>query len=58
MGEASIYKGQKIKYIFDFGYQWEFNIIVTDIDKNATLPMQPEVIESKGQSPEQYPECY
>ncbi|MBW9158071.1 plasmid pRiA4b ORF-3 family protein [Clostridium sp. FP2] len=58
IGEASLYKGQKIKYIFDFGYQWEFNIIVTDIDKNATLPIQPEVIESKGQSPEQYPECY
>ncbi|MBU3129827.1 plasmid pRiA4b ORF-3 family protein [Clostridium tagluense] len=58
IGEASLYKGQKIKYLFDFGDQWEFNIIVTDIDKNATLHIQPEVIESKGQSPEQYPECY
>ncbi|MBZ9633746.1 plasmid pRiA4b ORF-3 family protein [Clostridium sp. FP1] len=58
IGEASLYKGQKIKYLFDFGDEWEFDIIVTDIDKNATLPIQPEVIESKGKSPEQYPECY
>jgi hypothetical protein len=55
MGEADIYKGQKIKYLFDFGDQWEFDIIVTDIDKNTPIPMKPEIIESKGKAPEQYP---
>jgi hypothetical protein len=55
MGEVDIYKGQKIKYIFNFRNQWEFDIIVTDIDKNAPIPMKPEIIGSKGKAPEQYP---
>ena len=56
IGEAAIYKGQKIKYIFDFGDYWEFDIIVTNIDKNIPIPVKPEIIESKGEAPEQYPE--
>lgn len=56
IGEAAIYKGQKIKYIFDFGDNWEFDIIVTSIDKNVLIPDSPEIIESKGEAPEQYPE--
>lgn len=54
IGRASLYKGQQIKYLFDFGDQWNFDIIVTDIDKSVILPIQPEVIESKGRSPQQY----
>ncbi|WP_373844948.1 plasmid pRiA4b ORF-3 family protein [Clostridium sp.] len=56
IGEASLYKGQKIKYIFDFGDEWEFDITIVDIDKNGVLPIKPEIIESKGESPEQYAE--
>lgn len=55
MDEANLYKGQKIKYIFDFGDMWEFDIIVIDIDKNVPIPIKPEIIESKGEAPEQYP---
>ncbi|HCS11171.1 MAG TPA: hypothetical protein DIV40_06925 [Clostridiales bacterium] len=56
IGEAGIYTGQKIKYIFDFGDHWEFDIIVISIDKDVPIPVKPEIIESKGESPEQYPE--
>lgn len=56
MGEASLYKGQKIMYLYDFGDEWEFDITLDDINNNDVLPIKPEVIESKGQSPEQYSE--
>ena len=56
LGEMAIYKGQKIKYVFDFGDMWEFDITVTNIDKNVPIPVKPEIIEIKGEAPEQYPD--
>ena len=56
IGKSGLYQGQKIKYLFDFGDMWEFDIIVVSIDKNTPIPVRSEIVESKGESPEQYPE--
>ena len=52
--EAELYEGQLITYLFDFGDMWEFKITVLDyIEENIEI-IRPEIIESKGKSPEQY----
>ncbi|MEQ8154724.1 MAG: hypothetical protein ABRQ25_07575 [Clostridiaceae bacterium] len=52
--EAEIYKGQQFVYIFDFGDMWEFKIQVMDFIENEEA--DPQIIESKGKSPQQYPD--
>ncbi|QXE20687.1 hypothetical protein [Clostridium sp. 001] len=52
--EADIYKGQQFIYLFDFGDMWEFKIQVMDFIENEEST--PQIIESKGESPQQYPD--
>ena len=47
-------KGQKFKYVFDFGDEWEFQCkVLRELEEDAKTPL---VIRSVGESPEQYPE--
>ena len=47
-------KGQKFKYVFDFGDEWEFQCkVLRELDEDTIIPL---VIRSVGESPEQYPE--
>lgn len=50
--QADFYKGQQFIYLFDFGDTWEFKIQVMDFIENEEAA--PEIIEVKGESPEQY----
>lgn len=52
--DAEIYKGQQFVYLFDFGDEWEFKVQVMDFIENEES--NPEIIESKGKSPQQYPD--
>jgi len=52
--DAEIYKGQQFLYLFDFGDRWEFKIQVMDFIENEKA--NPQIIESKGKSPQQYPD--
>jgi hypothetical protein len=52
--EANIIKGQQFAYIFDFGDMWEFKIQVMDFIENEEFDVLPEIIEMKGESPDQY----
>lgn len=45
---------QKIFYIFDFGDNWEFEVVLEEIQKEATLLTNYEIIETKGEAPKQY----
>ena len=49
--------GAKLYYLFDFGDCWLFEIKKSkkkkNLDQNITLP---QLIESSGKNPEQYPE--
>lgn len=53
--DAEIYKGQQFIYLFDFGYMWKFKIKVMDFIENEESSLSPQIIESKGDSPQQYP---
>lgn len=47
-------KGQKFKYIFDFGNEWEFQCkVLRELEEKTDIPR---FIRSAGESPEQYPE--
>lgn len=54
IGKAGLYIRQRILYLFDYGDRWMFDVVLEDIrDKGNST--EPRVIESKGESPEQYP---
>ena len=50
--DVEIYKGQQFVYLFDFGYMWQFKIQVMDFIENEETDSK--IIESKGESPQQY----
>ena len=52
--ELGLYPGQRILYIFDFGDNWQFDVLLVKIDEDMELPSNPYVIESKGTAPQQY----
>lgn len=52
--EEDIYKGHQFIYLFDFGDMWEFKIQVIDFIENEKA--NPQIIEYKGESPQQYPD--
>lgn len=54
LGELDLSVGQTFLYFFDFGDEWEFAVTVEDIQLINTHKAKPHVIESKGDSPEQY----
>ena len=53
--DLGLFRGQKIFYLFDFGDEWWFDIKLLKIDKESVLPLQPVIVGSEGESPEQYP---
>ncbi|MFA5820373.1 MAG: plasmid pRiA4b ORF-3 family protein [Bacteroidales bacterium] len=54
IGELEMYSGQKILYFFDYGDSWEFAVQLLKINEGELPPEKPEIIEIKGDAPEQY----
>lgn len=54
IGELKLYVGQRICYLYDYGDEWLFDILLLDMDPKAELPEQGVIIESVGSSPIQY----
>jgi len=52
--EMGLFTGQKLIYLFDFGDCWEFTVELMGIEKEASLPLTPIIVEAKGESPQQY----
>ena len=55
ISDLGLFRGQKIFYLFDFGDEWWFDIKLLKIDKELAHPIYPLIVDSKGESPEQYP---
>lgn len=55
IGELELIEKQKFLYIFDYGYDWRFNIEVFEIQNDDVEEFQGKIIESKGEAPKQYP---
>ena len=62
LADARLRNSQRILYLFDFGDQWEFNIVVKTVKDDIDAPKVPLIIKTKGSPPEQYPSwdewCY
>jgi hypothetical protein len=56
VGAFALKKGQKFAYLFDFGDNHRFEIEVFDFGKVEKVKKYPVLLESKGKSPEQYPD--
>ncbi|MCT4613566.1 MAG: plasmid pRiA4b ORF-3 family protein [Marinifilaceae bacterium] len=55
--ELELVKNQKLEFLFDFGDNWEFDILLEEIiesEKNVKT----ELIDQKGEAPEQYPQYW
>lgn len=55
IGELPLQINDSIDYLFDFGDQWEFDVKLERIDPVNPKIRYAEIIESQGESPEQYP---
>ncbi len=56
IGELYLREGQRMLYLFDYGDEWLFNILLEKIDEGKESNGSPEIIESEGEAPEQYPD--
>jgi hypothetical protein len=54
IGDLDLYVGKRILYLFDFGDEWHFKILVEEIKENEDKLSKPVLIGEKGESPEQY----
>ncbi len=58
INELGLYVGQKILYHFDFGDDWLFDIQLTRIEETDKPDPDIEIVESKGEAPDQYQDDY
>jgi hypothetical protein len=54
IGELGLFTGQNILYLFDYGDMWRFRVKLEEIRTEGIKPSEPDIIDSKGESPEQY----
>jgi len=54
IGDMSLNPGDALFYLYDFGDQWEFTLLLEKIDENNKEISAPIILESYGESPEQY----
>ena len=55
ISDLGLFRGQKIFYLFDFGDEWWLDIKLLKIDKESAHPIYPVIVDSEGETPEQYP---
>jgi Plasmid pRiA4b ORF-3-like protein. len=56
IGELELNEKQSFLYLFDYGDEWRFRVDVYDIEKTEVKLLKPQIIEKKGEPPEQYPD--
>ena len=56
LGELPLYEGMELTFLFDFGDDWRFHLVVESIAAEDINFSEPEVIEEHGIPPEQYPD--
>jgi hypothetical protein len=56
IGELDLYKKQKFLYLFDYSDEWRFDVEVLDIEEINVRLLNPEILETIGDIPRQYPD--
>jgi hypothetical protein len=54
VGDLPLRVGHMMIFLFDFGDNWEFGVTLEKVDENRKIK-RPELLESHGEAPEQYP---
>ncbi len=54
VGELPLQPGEKMIFLFDFGDNWEFDLILEEIQPPEQKLKRPKVLKSYGKAPEQY----
>lgn len=54
IGDIGLSKGQSFTYLYDYGDEWMFTIVVEQVSKRSTKRINPHIKEQKGKSPIQY----
>ncbi len=54
IGDAPLRPGETMKYLFDFGDNWQFDILLEAIDPPNPQVKEAKIIESHGKAPRQY----
>ena len=54
IGEVPIRIGQAMTFLFDFGDNWKFNLVLEQVDPDMDMD-DPVILEGHGEPPEQYP---
>ena len=54
VGELPLREGEKMIFLFDFGDNWEFDLILEEIQPLDQKLKKPKVLKSHGKAPEQY----
>ena len=54
LADARLRNNQRIMYLFDYGDEWRFNIVVKEVKEKTELPKRPVIMNVKGKPPEQY----
>jgi hypothetical protein len=55
VGDLPLAVGAAMTYIYDFGDWWEFEVKLEGIEASGETPAKPQVVEARGEAPEQYP---
>jgi len=56
IGELGLYQGREFLYVFDFGDNWQFSVLVLGIEPKPIKGADCKLLKSVGKAPEQYPE--
>jgi len=54
VGAVPLQPGEAMKYVFDFGDNWRFDILLEAIDPPQPKLKRPAIIASHGKAPPQY----
>lgn len=56
IGELDLNEKQSFLYLFDYGDEWKFKVDVYSIEEMNAKLLNPQIIETKGELPQQYPD--
>lgn len=56
IGEISIHVGKSMKFLYDFGDNWEFQVTLEEIRQERKKLKYPKIIDEHGKAPDQYPD--
>jgi hypothetical protein len=55
LGELTLRPGDSMRFLYDFGDEWEFNVQLESVEPPGRRKKTPRILEKHGKAPEQYP---